>query len=241
MNITGNTKVAGVMGWPVSHSKSPALHGFWLREHGIDGIYIPLAVKPENLRPALKALPMLGFMGVNLTVPHKENALNVVDEITPIARRVGAVNAIVVGENGRLWAENTDVAGFMTNLRLGAPEWDPTRGPAVVLGAGGASRAVCVGLIDAGCPGNQARQPYARPGQGPRRKSSAGISSARPGIVVMTHSLTRRFWSTPRPSAWKANRLWNWISPHCRPRPSSTISFMRLWRRRFCCKHARAD
>ncbi|TAL02364.1 MAG: shikimate dehydrogenase [Rhodospirillaceae bacterium] len=152
MTITGKTKVAGVMGWPVSHSKSPALHGFWLREHGIDGVYIPLPVKPENLRPALRALPMLGFVGVNLTVPHKEAALKIVDEITPTARRVGAINAIVVRENGRLSAENTDVTGFMMNLRLNAPAWDPKRGPAVVLGAGGASRAVCVGLIDAGCP-----------------------------------------------------------------------------------------
>src|ERR1700739_391320 len=99
MSITGKTRLAGIMGWPVSHSKSPALHGFWLQEHGIDGAYVPLPVKPEHLRPALRALPMLGFVGVNLTVPHKENALAIADEVTPTARRIGAVNAILVHEN----------------------------------------------------------------------------------------------------------------------------------------------
>lgn len=150
--ITGKTKVAGIMGWPVGHSKSPALHGFWLREHGIDGVYIPLPVEPINLKKALTALPVMGIVGVNLTVPHKEEALRYMDDITASARRIGAINTVQVQENGRLIADNTDVTGFMANLRQGAPKWNPASGPAVVLGAGGASRAVCVGLIDAGCP-----------------------------------------------------------------------------------------
>ena len=151
-SIDGKTKVAGIMGWPVSHSKSPPLHGYWLRLHGINGTYIPLPVAPENLRKALRALPAMGFAGVNLTVPHKEAALKIVDEITPAAYRVGATNTISVLDDGRLAADNTDVTGFVANLRQQAPSWDPAAGPAVVLGAGGASRAVCVGLIDAGCP-----------------------------------------------------------------------------------------
>jgi len=150
--ITGNTKVAGIMGWPVGHSKSPALHGYWLKELGIDGVYVPFPVDPSNLKEALKALPLMGVVGVNLTVPHKENAVRYMDEITSAARRIGAVNTVQVLANGKLLADNTDVTGFMANLRQGAPTWDPAKGPAVVLGAGGASRAVCVGLMDAGCP-----------------------------------------------------------------------------------------
>jgi len=151
VTITGKTKVAGIMGWPVSHSKSPSLHGFWLREHGIDGTYIPMPVKPENLKTALRALPALGFAGVNLTVPHKEEALRIVDDVSPAAQRIGAVNTIVVRDNGHLTADNTDVTGFIANLRQNAAAWD-AKMPAVVLGAGGAARAICVGLIDAGCP-----------------------------------------------------------------------------------------
>jgi shikimate dehydrogenase len=150
--LTGKTKIAGIMGWPVSHSKSPALHGYWLAEHGIDGVYVPFPVQPENLRSALKALPVLGILGVNLTVPHKEDAVALMDEITPAARRIGAVNTVKVIAHGRLLGDNTDVAGFMANLLQHAPQWDARGGPAVVLGAGGASRAVCVGLMDAGCP-----------------------------------------------------------------------------------------
>jgi shikimate dehydrogenase len=150
--LTGKTKVAGIMGWPVSHSKSPALHGFWLREHGIDGIYVPFPVEPADLKKALQALPALGIVGVNLTVPHKETAISQMDDVTSAARRIGAINTIQVKDDGRLIADNTDVTGFMAHLRQSAPSWNPASGPAVVLGAGGASRAVCVGLIDAGCP-----------------------------------------------------------------------------------------
>src|ERR1700751_2532278 len=103
--ITGKTKVAGIMGWPVGHSKSPALHGFWLREHGIDGVYIPLPVDPSDLKKALMALSAMGIVGVNLTVPHKEEAVRYMDDITASARRIGAVNTVQVLENGRLIAD----------------------------------------------------------------------------------------------------------------------------------------
>lgn len=152
MSITGAAKLAGVMGWPVAHSLSPALHGHWLDSLGIDGAYLPLAVAPENFAQVLAALPKMGFRGVNVTVPHKEAALAAVDETDALARRIGAVNTVVVCDDGKLTGTNTDGFGFLENLNAGAPEWDAGAGPAVVLGAGGAARAVAVALIDAGAP-----------------------------------------------------------------------------------------
>jgi shikimate dehydrogenase len=150
MRITGRTRLAGIMGWPVSHSRSPALHNFWLDEHGIDGAYVPLPVPPGQLETALRALPALGFRGCNLTIPHKQAAMTIVDRIDPLARRIGAVNTIIVAADGSLEACNTDAYGFRENLLEGAPDWDPEAGPAVVLGAGGAARAVIASLIEAG-------------------------------------------------------------------------------------------
>ncbi|MAO55356.1 MAG: shikimate dehydrogenase [Rhodospirillaceae bacterium] len=152
MNMTGAAKLAGVMGWPVAHSLSPMLHGHWLDSLGIDGAYLPLAVAPENFAEVLAALPKMGFRGVNVTVPHKEAALAAVDEADALARRIGAVNTIVVGDDGKLTGTNTDGFGFLENLKAGAPKWNAAGGPAVVLGAGGAARAVAVALIDAGAP-----------------------------------------------------------------------------------------
>jgi shikimate dehydrogenase len=148
--LSGQARLAGVLGWPIGHSRSPRLHGFWLAEHGIDGAYLPFAVKPENLAGALRALPLLGLRGVNLTLPHKEAALALVDRATPEARRIGAVNTILVGENGELEGSNTDGYGFIEHLRASQPGWRPAAGPAVLLGAGGAARAIAVALLDAG-------------------------------------------------------------------------------------------
>ena len=150
MSLTGTTKLAGVMGWPVAHSRSPALHGFWLAEHRIDGAYLPLPVKPENLRRSLEALAMMGFAGCNLTIPHKEDALNIVDEIDETARRAGAINTVVVDKNNRLVGSNSDMFGFLEALRAAVPGWSGRTGPAVVLGAGGAARGVVAALIDDG-------------------------------------------------------------------------------------------
>jgi shikimate dehydrogenase len=150
MRITGRTRLAGIMGWPVSHSRSPALHNFWLDEHGIDGAYVPLPVEPGRLETALRALPALGFRGCNLTIPHTQKAMAMVDRVDPLARRIGAVNTIIVAADGSLDARNTDSYGFRENLRDCAPEWDPAAGPAVVLGAGGAARAIVAALIEAG-------------------------------------------------------------------------------------------
>lgn len=148
MRLSGAARVAGVMGWPVKHSRSPLLHGFWLEKYGVDGAYVPLAVQPNDVPAALRALRLLGFAGVNLTVPHKEIAVPVVDHIDPLARRIGAVNTVVVRDDGSLAGSNTDAFGFIENIRDGAPRWPAAR-PAVVVGAGGAARAVIVALLDA--------------------------------------------------------------------------------------------
>ncbi len=150
MRITGRTRLAGIMGWPIAHSRSPALHNFWLDEHGIDGVYVPLPVRPERLEQALRALPALGFRGCNLTLPHKQMALPIVDRVDSLARRIGAINTVIVAADGGLEGSNTDVYGFRESLRDAAPDWDPTAGAVVVLGAGGAARAVVAALIEAG-------------------------------------------------------------------------------------------
>ena len=150
MAITGRTKLAAVIGWPVGHSISPTLHGYWLDHHGLDGAYVPLAVRPEDLADAARLLPRIGFVGFNVTVPHKEAALAMVDEADPETLRIGAVNTVIVEADGRLRGKNTDGFGFLQGLHSGLPDWDPGHGPAVVIGAGGASRAVCAALIGAG-------------------------------------------------------------------------------------------
>ena len=150
--MSGRSRVAGVMGWPVAHSRSPRLHGYWLRTHGIDGAYVPLPVRPEQFATALRALPMLGFAGVNVTVPHKEAALAAVDRSDATARRIGAVNTIVIRADGTLDGRNSDGFGFRENLRAAVPGWSPKAGPAVILGAGGAARAIAVALLEAGAP-----------------------------------------------------------------------------------------
>jgi shikimate dehydrogenase len=150
--ITGKAKKAGVMGWPVAHSRSPLLHGHWLERYGVDGAYVPLPVRPERLAAALRSLPVLGFAGCNLTIPHKEAALAVCDELDPLVRRIGAVNTVVVRDDERLEGRNTDAFGFLESLKEAQPGWRAEAGPAVVVGAGGAARAVVVALLDAGAP-----------------------------------------------------------------------------------------
>lgn len=148
--LSGKAKLAGVMGWPIAHSKSPRLHGYWLSHYGLDGAYVPLAIRPENLETALRSLPVLGFRGVNLTLPHKELAMHFIDHKDPLAQRVGAVNTIVVREDGSLEGRNTDVYGFSQNLLVGGFEPSKEGFVATVLGAGGAARAVVVALQEMG-------------------------------------------------------------------------------------------
>jgi shikimate dehydrogenase len=145
-------RMAGVIGWPVAHSRSPLLHGHWLGRYGISGAYVPLPVRPGRLAAALRGLSALGFSGCNVTVPHKEETLSLVDHADEAARRIGAANLVVVRPDGSLHGSNTDAYGFLANLREGAPGWRAEAGPAVVIGAGGSARAVVAALSDAGAP-----------------------------------------------------------------------------------------
>jgi shikimate dehydrogenase len=142
--------LAGVMGWPVMHSRSPKLHNHWFAEHGIAGSYVPLAIEPGRLEAALRALVPLGFAGCNLTIPHKEAAIAIVDEVHPTAKAIGATSCITVRENGSLVATNNDGFGFIQSVMEYAPDWRADAGPVVVIGAGGGSRAVVYSLAEQG-------------------------------------------------------------------------------------------
>ena len=144
--------LAGVIGAPIGHSRSPQLHGHWLATLGLRGFYIPMEVSGENFEDVLRLLPKMGFCGVNITVPHKERALALADTVTDRARAIGASNTLVYDPDGRIEADNTDGYGFLENLRQAAPGWKADTGPAAVLGAGGAARAVIVALLEAGAP-----------------------------------------------------------------------------------------
>ena len=144
--------LAGVIGHPIAHSKSPALHGFWLKRLGIKGHYIPLDIAPSDLRETLQMLPRLGFVGVNVTIPYKEEVLKLANVVTDRAALIGAANTLIFRKDGKIHADNTDGSGFIANLRQHAPNWNPAAGPAAVLGAGGASRAVIAALIEVGAP-----------------------------------------------------------------------------------------
>jgi shikimate dehydrogenase len=149
--LTGSSRLAGILGWPVSHSRSPRLHGFWLDRYGIDGAYLPLPVRPERFDAAVRSLADLGFAGANVTIPHKEAAFAVCDDVSEVARRAGSVNTLVFRE-GRIHGTSTDGFGCLESIRGQAPGWSAEAGPAVILGAGGAVRAVAAALLDAGCP-----------------------------------------------------------------------------------------
>ena len=142
--------LAGVMGWPVMHSRSPMIHNYWFKQQGLQGNYLPLAVEPGKLEAALRALQPLGFAGCNLTIPHKQDAMSIADEIDETARKIGAISCVVAHSDGRLVGSNNDAPGFIRNLQQSDATWRADAGPVVVLGAGGACRAVCYGLIQAG-------------------------------------------------------------------------------------------
>jgi len=145
--LTGQARIAGILGWPVGHSRSPRLHGFWLERYGIDGTYIPLPVHPDDFPDAVRGLLRVGLAGANVTAPHKLAAFAICDRVDSGARRAGAVNTLVF-EKGRIAGSNTDGWGFMANLR--AHCIDPKAGPALILGAGGAARAIAAALLEEG-------------------------------------------------------------------------------------------
>ncbi len=142
--------LAGVLGNPIAQSKSPKLHKHWLRKYGLPGDYVPIHVTDDNLEAVLRAMPKMGFVGANVTLPHKIAALQLADQVSDRATLIGAANTLTFRSDGTIYADNTDGYGFIANLRQNAPEWDPTAGPAAVFGAGGAARAIIVALADAG-------------------------------------------------------------------------------------------
>ena len=142
--------LAGVIGAPIAHSKSPKLHAHWLYKTDLPGHYVPLHIEPNDLKQTLKILPKLGFVGLNVTVPHKEEVMRYVDVVTDRATLIGAANTLIFRPDGKIKADNTDGFGFIRNLTTGAPGWDPDAGAALVLGSGGAARAVIAALLEAG-------------------------------------------------------------------------------------------
>ena len=128
--------LAGVIGTPIAHSKSPRLHGHWLKTLGLPGHYIPMEVTSADLQQVLATLPKIGFVGLNVTIPHKEAVFRFADIVTDRATMIGAVNTLIFRPDGAIHADNTDGYGFIENLRSGAPDWDATGGAAAVLGAG---------------------------------------------------------------------------------------------------------
>ena len=150
--MTESIPLAGVIGAPVAHSKSPRLHAYWLKRYRLRGHYIPLEVAQSDLASVLEALPRMGFVGANVTIPHKESVLGLADIVTDRAALIGAANTLIFRRDGKLQADNTDGYGFIANLRQEAPAWKPSAGPAAVLGAGGAARAVVAALLHEGVP-----------------------------------------------------------------------------------------
>ena len=145
-------RLAGVIGAPISHSKSPAIHGHWIQKHGIKGQYVPLEIAQKDFAEALRLLPRMGFVGVNVTIPHKLSALSLADQVTDRAALIGAANTLTFRTDGTIFADNTDGFGFIENIRAKYPDWSAKDGPAVILGAGGAARAALAALIEAGAP-----------------------------------------------------------------------------------------
>jgi shikimate dehydrogenase len=174
--LSGNARLAGIAGWPVGHSRSPRLHGFWLERYGIDGAYVPLPIDPANFPAAIRGLASAGFAGVNVTIPHKVAAFAICDKVDESARRAGAVNTLVF-DNGRIAGSNTDGWGFLENLRAHAV--DPAAGPALILGAGGSARAVAAVLMGLGVPVTVANRTRAR---------AESLARELPGLTVIDWS-----------------------------------------------------
>ena len=144
--------LAGVMGWPVAHSRSPVLHNHWIRQYGLQGAYGLFPVQPGRLEDAVRGLRALGLAGCNITIPHKVDAMALMDHVDPLARRMGAINTIVVGADGSLNGFNNDGFGYIQSLKDAKPDWRASDEPITVLGAGGAARAVVLSLLDQGAP-----------------------------------------------------------------------------------------
>ena len=185
--------MAGVMGWPVSHSRSPVIHNHWIRHYGLQGAYGLFPVQPEKLEDAIRSLPALGLAGCNVTIPHKVNAMQFMDAVDPLARRMGALNTIVVSPEGALHGFNNDGFGYIQSLRDAKPDWYASAGPSTVLGGGGAARAVVL-------------KPW-RTNLAPKSMYSTGANATRPCAIL-------RFWSIPPTRECMDNPHWksNWTA-----------------------------
>ena len=179
--MTASVPLAAVIGDPIGHSKSPALHGFWLRAYQISGHYVPLHVKSGDLEQVLEVMPRMGFVGANVTIPHKETVLDMADIVTDRARAIGAANTLTFHKGGKIEADNTDGYGFLTNIQQNAPAFDAKDGPVVILGAGGAAKAVIYALLEAGAPQVRVLN---------RNLDRAENLCARFGDCVFAHALT---------------------------------------------------
>ena len=143
-------RLAAVLGNPISHSKSPRMHNYWLKQNKLNGYYIPIKVELENFEETIWTLVSMGFSGVNVTIPHKLSALKIADESSSTAQYIGAANTLTFTKENKIYADNTDAYGFVNNIKCKYPDWDPKKGMSVVLGAGGASRAVIAALLSEG-------------------------------------------------------------------------------------------
>ena len=142
--------MAGVMGWPVAHSRSPTIHNFWIKQHKLNGAYGFFPVPPDKLEQAIRGMAALGIAGCNVTIPHKVHALQFMDWVHPCAKKIGAINTIVVQTDGSLHGYNNDGYGYIQSLREAQPGWQGNQNPIVVIGAGGASRSILVALMSEG-------------------------------------------------------------------------------------------
>ena len=160
----------GVMGWPVMHSRSPLMHNYWFDQSGLPGKYVYLPLPPDRLPAALRALPALNFAGCNLTIPHKLHAMEIVDEVDEVARKIGAISCVVVRDDGSLWGTNNDWRGFLGNLKQSVPGWRADAGIATVIGAGGGAR----GHLPRAAVGRCARNTSGQSHPGSRRGTGRG-------------------------------------------------------------------
>ena len=152
MDLSDKFFMAAVMGWPVMHSRSPLMHNYWMTQQGLAGTYVPLAIEPGQIGPALQAMHPLGFAGCNLTIPHKLDAMAVVDEVDEVAKRIGAISCVVVNKDGSLFGTNNDWLGFLGNLKEHYPDFRADAGPVAIIGGGGGGRAVCHAMLHEGAP-----------------------------------------------------------------------------------------
>lgn len=171
--LTGKALLAGISGWPVTHSRSPRLHGFWIERYGLDAAYVPLPIEPQYFKESIRGLVRFGFRGCNCTMPHKLMAFEICDEVEESAHRAGAVNTLVFND-GRIIGKNTDGLGYLNNLRANGV--DPAAGPALMLGAGGAARAIGAVLLDLGVPVTVANR---------TRDRADDLAKALPGLKVI--------------------------------------------------------